>query len=60
MFTWLGRPRAGRSTLCARYRAATASRHAGHGSRESDEAAFIHGTVIDADGGRTGVAVLPA
>jgi NAD(P)-dependent dehydrogenase (short-subunit alcohol dehydrogenase family) len=24
----------------------------------SDEAAFIHGTVLDVDGGRTGVAVI--
>ena len=26
----------------------------------SDEAAFVHGTVIDVDGGRTGVAVVAA
>ena len=26
----------------------------------SDEAAFVHGTVIDVDGGRTGVAVIAA
>jgi NAD(P)-dependent dehydrogenase (short-subunit alcohol dehydrogenase family) len=26
----------------------------------SDEAAFVHGTVVDVDGGRTGVAVIAA
>ena len=26
----------------------------------SDEAAFVHGSVIDVDGGRTGVAVIAA
>ena len=48
------------------------ARHAGRGSGTpdaiahaavylaSDEAAFVHGTVIDVDGGRTGVAVIAA
>jgi NAD(P)-dependent dehydrogenase (short-subunit alcohol dehydrogenase family) len=44
----------------------TPAGHAGHPDAiaaaavylASDEAAFVHGTVIDVDGGRTGVAVV--